>query len=221
MSKDGECQHTKSFKSRSQHTSTVVAPLTTSRTKRCKKPITHCRKPDKDPYTVLGLERNASDKEIKKAYRKLAVKFHPDKNPGNTAAEERFKEIAAAYTVLSDPQKKKEYDMYYGGGNSGGSGGNPFGGGGFQGFSSSGGGGGGGGDPRDIFKAFFGDEDPFASMFGSSMGGGGSPFGGMGGMGGMGGGNNMSPEMKMMFGGLNGMSSFGGMQQQQQQQQQQ
>ena len=86
--------------------------------------------------------------------RKLAVKYHPDKNPDDKAAEERFKEISAAYTILSDPQKKKDYDLYSGGGGGGGGGGgNPFGGGGFQSFSTNGG----GGDPRDIFKAFFVD----------------------------------------------------------------
>ena len=66
----------------------------------------------KDYYEVLGLEKNASDTEIKKAYRKLAMKFHPDKNPNNTEAEERFKEIAEAYEVLSDSDKKQRYDRY-------------------------------------------------------------------------------------------------------------
>ncbi|MSM39526.1 MAG: DnaJ domain-containing protein [Geobacter sp.] len=66
----------------------------------------------KDYYQTLGLSKGASPEEIKKAYRKLAVKFHPDKNPGDKSAEDRFKEINEAYAVLSDPQKKTEYDQF-------------------------------------------------------------------------------------------------------------
>ncbi len=71
----------------------------------------------KDYYKILGVSESASDDEIKKVYRKLAVKYHPDKNPGNKEAESKFKEISAAYYVLSDPKRKKEYDQIrkYGG----------------------------------------------------------------------------------------------------------
>ena len=65
----------------------------------------------KDYYQILGVSETSAPEEIKKAYRKLAVKYHPDKNPGNKAAEEKFKEISAAYFVLSDPKRKAEYDQ--------------------------------------------------------------------------------------------------------------
>jgi len=66
----------------------------------------------KDYYAVLGLEKSASAEQIKKAYRKLALKYHPDKNPGDKQAEERFKELTEAYAVLSDPEKKQQYDQF-------------------------------------------------------------------------------------------------------------
>lgn len=85
----------------------------------------------KNPYEVLGVSKNASEAEIKAAYRKLVLKYHPDKNPGDKTAEEKFKEISNAFDILKDPQKKSAYDNFgdaaFGGGNGGG---NPFGGGG-------------------------------------------------------------------------------------------
>lgn len=65
-----------------------------------------------DYYKVLGVEKGASAEEIKKAFRKLAVKYHPDRNPGDKAAEDKFKELNEAYAVLSDPQKKEQYDTF-------------------------------------------------------------------------------------------------------------
>ena len=115
----------------------------------------------RDYYEVLGVTKSASADEIKKAYRKVAMQFHPDRNPGDKAAEEKFKEAASAYEVLSDADKKAKYDRFghaaFGPGTSGGGGG---------GF-------GGGMDMNDIFSQFgdvFG-EDVFGSFFG---GGGGS-----------------------------------------------
>ena len=65
----------------------------------------------KDYYKILGVERNASEADIKKAYRKLAMKYHPDKNPGNKAAEDKFKEINEANEVLSDAKKRAHFDQ--------------------------------------------------------------------------------------------------------------
>ena len=105
----------------------------------------------RDYYEVLGVEKNASDAEIKKAYRKLAMKYQPDQNPGDKAAEEKFKEVNEAYEVLSDADKKARYDQYGFAGvdpNFNPNAGNPFGG--------FGGGGFGFGDLGDIFGDFFG-----------------------------------------------------------------
>lgn len=111
----------------------------------------------RDYYEVLGVQKNATADEIKKAYRKMALKYHPDKNPGDQAAEEKFKEAAEAYEVLSDDNKKARYDQY----GHAGMGGGGFGGGGF----------GGGMNMEDIFSQF-------GDIFGGSFGGGG--FGGGG-----------------------------------------
>jgi molecular chaperone DnaJ len=108
----------------------------------------------RDYYEVLGVERGAAEQELKSAYRKLALQFHPDRNPGDHAAEEKFKEAAEAYSVLSDPQKRAAYDAY-----------------GHQGLSGAGGG---GFDPSamdlgDILSQVFG----FGDVFGQQRGGGG------------------------------------------------
>ncbi|MBP5317328.1 MAG: DnaJ domain-containing protein, partial [Bacteroidales bacterium] len=66
----------------------------------------------RDYYEVLGVEKNASEEEIKKAYRKKAIQYHPDKNPGDKEAEEKFKEAAEAYDVLSNPDKRARYDRF-------------------------------------------------------------------------------------------------------------
>ena len=108
----------------------------------------------KDYYELLEVNRNASDAEIKKAYRKLAMKFHPDRNPGDKEAENRFREISEAYEVLSDKQKRAQYDQYGRVFDENGAGGG-FGGGGFN-------------NAETIFEEFFGDV--FGDFFGSAQG---------------------------------------------------
>lgn len=103
-----------------------------------------------DYYELLGIKKDASDDEIKKAYRKLAVKYHPDKNQGDKQAEEKFKEISEAYEVLSDKQKRARYDQF-GHAGVGGTEGSPFGGFSSGGFSFDFGGGG----LEDILGSFF------------------------------------------------------------------
>lgn len=118
----------------------------------------------RDYYEVLGVGKNASEDEIKKAYRKIAIKYHPDRNPGNKEAEDKFKEAAEAYDVLHDPQKRQQYDQFGFDGPMGGG----FGGGGF--------GGGAGMNMDDIFSMFgdiFGGHAGFGGGFGGFGGGGG------------------------------------------------
>ena len=108
----------------------------------------------RDYYEVLGVDKNASSEDIKKAYRKMAIKYHPDKNQGDPTAEDKFKEAAEAYEVLSDAQKKARYDQF---GHAG----------------MGGAAGAGGASMDDIFSQFgdiFGDENPFGSFFGRSGG---------------------------------------------------
>ena len=121
----------------------------------------------RDYYDILGVQRNASTEEIKKAYRKMAIKYHPDKNPGDKQSEENFKEAAEAYEVLSNAEKKQRFDQF---GHAG------------TGASGYGGGGGGGMNMEDIFSQFGdvfggGGGSPFDSFFG---GGGGQQRGGGG-----------------------------------------
>ncbi|MFN7913430.1 MAG: DnaJ domain-containing protein, partial [Bacteroidota bacterium] len=111
----------------------------------------------RDYYEILEIQKNASEDEIKKAYRKMAIKYHPDKNPGDKAAEEKFKEAAEAYEVLSNPEKRQRYNQFGHAGVGGASGGGGFNGGGM--------------DMDDIFSQF---GDIFGGAFGFGGGSGGS-----------------------------------------------
>ena len=111
----------------------------------------------RDYYEVLGVDKSADDAAIKKAYRQLAKKYHPDTNPGNAEAEAKFKEASEAYAVLSDAEKRRQYDQF-----------------GHAAFQGGGGPGAGGFDFSDM-------GDIFGDLFGSAFGGG---FGGFGGFGG-------------------------------------
>ena len=114
-----------------------------------------------DYYEVLGVPKSASAEEIKKAYRKLAVKYHPDKNPGDKSAEEKFKAISEAYEVLKDDKKRVMYDQYGHSAFEGGAGGAGYQSGGFQ-------------DPFDLFREVFGggrSGSVFESFFGGSSSG--------------------------------------------------
>ena len=106
-----------------------------------------------DYYSILGVDKGASSDDIKKAYRKLAIKYHPDKNPGDKSAEDKFKQINEAYSVLSDSEKRRNYDTY------GSAGGGGFNGGGFNTSDFN---------PEDIFNSFF---EGFGSGFGGFGGG--------------------------------------------------
>ncbi len=113
----------------------------------------------RDYYEILGVGRGANEDEIKKAYRKLAIKYHPDKNPGNKAAEESFKEAAEAYEVLSDAQKRQRYNQFGHAANA---------------SSASGGGGGYGGGGMNMDDIF----SQFGDIFGGAFGGGAGSRGG-------------------------------------------
>ncbi len=110
----------------------------------------------RDYYEILGIAKNATPEEVKKAYRKVAIQYHPDKNPGNKEAEEKFKEAAEAYEVLSDTEKRATYDRF---GHA-----RPGGGGGYSGHDMN---------MEDIFSQFgdiFGEGSPFDSFFGGTGG---------------------------------------------------
>jgi DnaJ-class molecular chaperone len=132
----------------------------------------------KDYYSTLGVAKSASEKEIKQAFRKLARKHHPDVNPGDKAAEAKFKEVNEAYEVLGDPAKRKKYDelganwrMYEQAGAGGGAG-SPFGG---QWNVNVGGGGGGYRTmTQEEMEEMFGDSNPFSDFFTTFFGGGGA-----------------------------------------------
>lgn len=126
----------------------------------------------RDYYDILGIPKSASDEEVKKAYRKLAAKFHPDRNPGDKEAEAKFKELGAAYEVLSDADKRSRYDRF---GHAGTQAGFPDGGGFGGGFPGGFGGSGPQVDPQmaeDLFRNMFGGGGDFGDILGGGRRGG-------------------------------------------------
>ena len=171
-----------------------------------------------DPYRVLGVSQSASEDEIKKAYRTLAKKYHPDTNAGDEAAAEKFKEVSEAYSILNDPEKKKLYDQFghaafdgtgqpgggYGAGGSGFGGFGGAGGSGFSGFSQG---------PDGSYQEYHFDgnmDDILKDIFGHGFSGGASGSSGFGGFSGSSGASGFSGSSGKGFSGFGGGSGFGG-----------
>lgn len=172
----------------------------------------------RDYYEVLGIKKGASQSEIKKAYRKMAKKYHPDTNAGDEAAAEKFKEVSEAYSILNDPEKKKLYDQFghaafdgtgqpgggYGAGGSGYGGFGGAGGSGFSGFSQG---------PDGSYQEYHFDgnmDDILKDIFGHGFSGGASGSSGFGGFSGSSGASGFSGSSDKGFSGFGGGSGFGG-----------
>lgn len=172
----------------------------------------------RDYYEVLGIKKGASQSEIKKAYRKMAKKYHPDTNAGDEAAAEKFKEVSEAYSILNDPEKKKLYDQFghaafdgtgqpgggYGAGGSGFGGFGGAGGSGFSGFSQG---------PDGSYQEYHFDgnmDDILKDIFGRGFSGGASGSSGFGGFSGSSGASGFSGSSGKGFSGFGGGSGFGG-----------
>ncbi|MCI5852929.1 MAG: J domain-containing protein [Firmicutes bacterium] len=172
----------------------------------------------RDYYEVLGIKKGASQSEIKKAYRKMAKKYHPDTNAGDEAAAEKFKEVSEAYSILNDPEKKKLYDQFghaafdgtgqpgggYGAGGSGFGGFGGAGGSGFSGFSQG---------PDGSYQEYHFDgnmDDILKDIFGHGFSGGASGSSGFGGFSGSSGASGFSGSSGKGFSGFGGGSGFGG-----------
>lgn len=177
----------------------------------------------RDFYEVLGIKKGASQSEIKKAYRKMAKKYHPDTNAGDEAAAEKFKEVSEAYSVLNDPEKKKLYDQFGhaafdGTGQPGGSYGAGFGGAGSSGFGGFGGTGGSGFSgfsqgPDGSYQEYHFDgnmDDILKDIFGHGFSGSGSGASGFSGFSGTSGTSGFSGSSGKGFSGGSGFSGFGG-----------